>query len=291
MTSAVASIRRHPVLAYFALTFALTLVAWLVIAGGAPLSSPEARSDPRFLLAILVGPLTPAFVGLLLTGVVAGRAGYRELRGRLLLWRVEPRWYAVALLAAPFVAISSAVLLALTLDSPEFIPTIFTTPDPLGVLLPGLVTGLLVGFFEEIGWTGFAIPRLRMRYGIVATGLLVGVVWGAWHFPAFLESDSFTAALPLALLLARLFSWLPAFRVLMVWVYDRTGSLLVAVLMHVSLTATSMMVFSSGLSVMQLLTSILVSAGVWWLLVAAVALTSGERPARSAEAAFRERAA
>jgi hypothetical protein len=99
----------------------------------------------------------------------------------------------------------------------------------------------------------------------------VGVVWGAWYFPLFWERDSFSAALPLALLLVRLFSWLPAYRVLMVLVHDRTGSLLVTMLMHVSLTATSMIVFSAGLSVVQSLTSILVSAVAWWLIVAAVA--------------------
>jgi hypothetical protein len=38
-----------------------------------------------------------------------------------------------------------------------------------------------VGFFEELGWTGFATPRLRLRHGFLATGLIVGVPWGAWH--------------------------------------------------------------------------------------------------------------
>ncbi len=91
----------------------------------------------------------------------------------------------------------------------------------------GIVTGLMVGFFEELGWTGFAIPRMRLRYGVLATGLIVGLVWGLWHFILFWEEDSFSGILPLVLLLARLFSWLPAYRVLMVWVYDHTESLLV----------------------------------------------------------------
>jgi membrane protease YdiL (CAAX protease family) len=55
------------------------------------------------------------------------------------------------------------------------------THDKLPFLLVGTAPGLLVGFLEELGWTGFAIPRLRLRYGVVITGLIAGVLWGAWH--------------------------------------------------------------------------------------------------------------
>jgi uncharacterized protein len=267
VTTITAFIKRHPVLIYFALTFVLSWGPWLLLTGGSPM-----RSDPRFLFVALASPVAPAVAGLLMTGLTAGRAGYRELRSRLFRWRVEARWYALALLPAPLVAIVTAVLLTLSLRSPEFLPAIFTTHDPVGLLLPGLMAGLLVGFCEELGWTGFAIPRLRLRYGVLATGLLVGVIWGTWHFPLFWRSDSFSAALPLTLLLVQLFSWLPAYRVLMVWVHDRTGSLLVVMLMHVSLTATSLILpLPAALSDMQSFTSLLLSAGAWWLLVAAVA--------------------
>jgi membrane protease YdiL (CAAX protease family) len=262
-------IKRHPVLTYFALTFALSWGSWLLLTGGAPM-----RSDPRFMFIVLTAPVAPAIAGLLMTGLTAGRAGYRELLARLFRWRVQARWYGVALLPAPLVAIMTAVLLALSLRSPEFLPAIFTTADPVGLLLPGIIGGLLVGLCEELGWTGFAIPRLRLRYSILATGLLVGVVWGAWHAPLFSRSDSFAGALPLALLLLQLFSWLPAYRVLMVWTYDRTGSLLVVVLMHVSLAASSIILPPPALSDMKSLISILVSAATWWLLVAAVAVAN-----------------
>jgi membrane protease YdiL (CAAX protease family) len=63
----------------------------------------------------------------------------------------------------------------------------------------------MVGIFEELGWTGFAI-RMRQRYGVLGTGLIVGVLWGAWHFILFWEPDSFSVGLPLVLLLVRLFS-------------------------------------------------------------------------------------
>ena len=211
--------------------------------------------------------LDPTIIRANLTGLVAGRAGFRELRARLFRWRVGVGWYAVALLAAPLLTL--ALNLALARFSPAFHPGLFATDDPTGLLLTGLASGLLVGVLEELGWTGFAIPQLRLRHGVVATGLIVGVLWGAWHFPMFRQGDSFSGALPLALLLVRLFSWLPAYRVLMVRVYDRTGSLLVAMLMHASLTATTLILSPATSS----LTGILVGAAVWWVVVA----TGGQR--------------
>jgi len=241
--------------------------AMIILAG--PDGIP-ATADQRVALgmAMLLGP---SVAGILLTGLASGRVGFRELVSRLLRWRAGTRWYVVALLTAPL--LTAAVLLALSLFSPEFLPGIFISDEKATLLLMGIVGGLTVGFFEELGWTGFAIPRLRLRYGVLVTGLIVGILWGAWHFLLFWESDSFSGAFPLALLLARLFSWLPAYRVLMVWVYDRTDteSLLVTILMHVSLVAT-MAIIDPSLTGGGLLTLILVRAAVLWVIVVAVTL-------------------
>jgi hypothetical protein len=112
---------------------------------------------------------------------------------------------------------------------------------------------------------------------VLSTGLLGGVLWGAWHFIMFWEPDSFSAAFPLALLLVKLFSWLPAYRVLMVWVDDRTGSLLRAMLMHASLTATQLILMPPPASGMSLLTSILAWAAALWIVVAVIAVANGGR--------------
>jgi uncharacterized protein len=214
----------------------------------------------------------PCLAGILMTVLTDGRAGLRELLARWRRWRVGARWYAVALLATPLLA--AAVNFALSLLSPEFLPGIVTTDDKASLLLAGLAVGLLFGIFEELGWTGFAIPMLRPRYGILATGLIVGIVWGAWHFLLFWESDSFSGSLPLALLLVRLFAWLPAYRALMVWVYDHTESLLVAMLMHVSLVFSQLVLRPLTVSAGSELTGTLVWAAVLWVVVAVVALTN-----------------
>jgi membrane protease YdiL (CAAX protease family) len=139
---------------------------------------------------------------------------------------------------------------------------------------------LLVGFVEEIGWTGFATPHLRARHSILATGLAVGAVWGAWHFPLFWERDSLTATVPFAILLIRLFSWLPPFRVLLVWVHDRTQSLPVVMMMHAAVAFVTIALPPETLSGTRLMTSLLVSAAAMWLLLAAVGAANRWRLAR-----------
>jgi membrane protease YdiL (CAAX protease family) len=272
MTAIKSFIKQHPLLTYFALVFAISWGGFVALVGpdSLPLSWERfERLGPLLYVLALAGP---SIAGLLATGLVSGRMGLRELLARLLRWRVGARWYAVALLATPLLA--AAVNFALSLLSPEFLPGIVTTDDKASLLLAGIAVGLLFGIFEELGWTGFATPMLRRRYGILATGLIVGVVWGAWHFLLFWESDSFSGVLPLALLLVRLFAWLPAYRILMVWVYDHTESLFVAMLMHASLVISQLVLgpLTIGAST---LTSVLVWAAVLWLVVAAVAIAYG----------------
>lgn len=277
MTTIQAFIKRYPVLTYFVLTFVLSWGGLLIAVGpGAFLGAtdPAAVLAPFMYLAMLV-VLTlagPSLVGILLTGLVHGKAGLRDYPARLLRRRVGVRWYAVALLTAPLSMM--AVLLALSFTSPVFLPGIVTAENKATLLVTGLIAGLLIGSLEELGWTGFAIPELRRRYGFLTTGLIVGILWGAWHFPLFSSSGSSLGALAHTLtVFVLLFSFLPPYRVLMVWVYDRTQSLLVAMLMHASLIAGTLILQPQAVGATAV-TSDLVLAAVWWLAVAAVALVN-----------------
>jgi uncharacterized protein len=275
MNSIKAFIKKHPLLSYFALAFAISWGAVLFVAGGPggiSANSEASEMQVTFLYPVLI--VGPSVAGILLTALLYGRAGLSEFRSRLLKWRVGARWYVVALLTAPL-SVTAAVL-ALSLSSSEFVPSILTTSHKTSLLLMGIFAGLMVGIFEELGWTGFAIPRMKLRYGILGTGLIVGVLWGAWHFPPFFwGSGAASGTLPLALFLpVLLFTWLPAYRVLMVWVYDRTESLLVAMLMHVSLVASNVILVPLATGV-ALVTYDLVWAAVLWVVVGAVAVANG----------------
>ena len=125
---------------------------------------------------------------------------------------------------------------------------------------------------RTLGWFLRRAGLDRTKYGVFTTGLLVGLFWGAWHFLVNLEADTFTGTLPLALLIARLFTWLPAYRILMVWVYEWTESQFIVTLMHVSLVATTG-ILDPVIEGENLLIFLLVKAAVFWIFVATVLLT------------------
>jgi membrane protease YdiL (CAAX protease family) len=267
------------VLIYFALVFVISGGGILLIVGpgGFPLNAEQFTSfGPLLYVAILAGP---CMAGILLTGIVDGWTGLRDLLDRLRRWRAGWIWYAVALLPA---LVMTATALLLSLVSSEFRPSILDSNGKLDILLRALGPALLVGSFEEIGWTGFAVPHLRSGHSILATGLMIGVVWGAWHLPLFWQPDSFSGALPLVVLLTMLFSWLPPFRVLLVWVHDRTQSLPVVMLMHAAVSFVTLTVRPEGLTGTRLLASLLVPPAAMWLLLAAVGAANRWRLSRQA---------
>src|SRR5829696_2235376 len=272
-----AFIKSHPVLSYFALTFAISWggMLLLILAGG---------SGGIPMLGWVAGP---PVAGIVFTGLVYGRAGFRDLLARMTRWRVGARWYAVALLTTPLYL--TAILLAFSLSSPELLPRILTTSGKASLLLFGIGWGLIGGgLLEELGWTGFAVPTLlRQRYGVLSTGLLVGVPWGVLHFMvAFWGSGTSSGALSLAVFLPAVLFYvgsLPAYRVLMVWVYDRTGeSMLLAMLMHASFSASMLIEQPLGLALVPGLAWNLVLAAALWVIVGAVALAHGGHLSRQA---------
>jgi uncharacterized protein len=266
-------IERRPVVTYFALAFGISTGGLLLAAarGGLPL---DARDSWIAALALFTGP---SVAGLLMTYLVHGKNGLRKFLSRLLKWRVDTRWYAVALLTTPILVIP--ILLGLSLISPVFLPPAFTTEDIVSLLLLGIVTGIIGGFSEELGWTGFVTPELRRRYSVLATGLIVWAMWAVWHVPVtVLATVSPTGAVSWSLLLPPLVFYatvLSPFRTLMVWVYDRTESLLLAILMHTSLAASTFVILLPPATGAALITYYLILAAVLWAVVAVVYVVNG----------------
>jgi membrane protease YdiL (CAAX protease family) len=265
---------------YFALTFAISWGgALLAIGGGGGMLGTTPASDPRFAYAFMAMLAGPSVTGILLTALFHGRSGARELLSRLLTWRVGAKWYAVALLLPP--ALMTATLLALSFTSPAFVPGLFSSDQRAALLGVSLTVGLLAGALEELGWTGFAIPTLRRRYGVAATGLTVGIWWSAWHlFPNVWSAPAASGELDVSVFLAAtvlgvFVSYLTAFRVLMVWVYERTRSLFVAMLLHGSFTASLLALNPVGISGVHLLAYSFALAAAVWGVVALIAVRGG----------------
>jgi membrane protease YdiL (CAAX protease family) len=266
-------IRRYTAAAYFALAFGIAWGGILLIV--APTGIPGRAADvahlvPLVFLAMIAGP---SISSLAMTGLVDGTAGYRDLVARLGRWRVGLRWYA-ALLIAPLLLL--AILGALSLASPAFLPGIVTTQDKVALVAFALVAGLGAGTFEELGWSGFAAPRLLARHGYLAAALLIGIPWAIWHSFA----DYWGGAGYGALYLPHILLWvvaLPAYRVLILWVYDHTGSLPLAMLMHASFTGSQGVLGPSPMVPGNDVLWYAIFAVSLWVVVGVVAATEARR--------------
>ena len=212
---------RHPVVAYYLVTF---LISWagLVILLGGPHRISSQLTEFHFLPLYLVTVAGPCIGGLLLTGIFDGRSGYRDFLYRLVKWRVKVIWYAAAVLIAPVTVFTT--LFVLSFFSPVFVTGIFSDgdnpvatafgisgDDRVTLLLFVVMLGVFNGFVEELGWTGFATPKIRMKHGVLATGVNPGIVWGLWHLLSnYIGSSPDAGTVPLSIyLLVVLFSFLP----------------------------------------------------------------------------------
>lgn len=231
-------IKKIPVIFYFTLACAISWLSLLPVIGIDGFLGRSVPSDNQIALLFLAMCAGPSIAGILSVYLSDGRDGFKKLVSGLVRWRVKLRYFMIALFTVPVLTI--VTFLILSLSSPKFIPAIFSSEGKLMLIIGGIAGALMAGFFEELGWTGFAIPKLRARFNIITTGLIVGIVWGIWHFPLFMIKDP-SGMIPLILLLmVRLLTHLPAFRILMAWVYDRTQSLFLIMVMHMSLTASAL---------------------------------------------------
>ncbi len=174
-------IRRHPLVAFFALAFGL---AWAILVPMTLASHglvPFPAGNEALPLLIFMG-YGPTIAAVLVSAAVSGRAGISALLKRLLIWRVGWRWWAAALFLNGAIILGALGLYGLTGHAVPPLPALGPA-----LLLDVVVTFLIVGLIngEEVGWRGFALPRLQERHDPLEASLLLGVVWTAWHLPYF----------------------------------------------------------------------------------------------------------
>jgi uncharacterized protein len=203
-------VRKHQIPLFFALALAVT---WT---GFVPFYTSGGESIPWFTFG-------PALAALAVAGIANGWAGVQPILAATIRWRVRPIWYVVAL-GLPFVAQLVSVLL-----NPAFgsVGPHWSAIPPMAQMLPMI---LLFAIFsgpvgEEIGWRGFALPQLLMRFSALNASLILGVVWAVWHLPLILVDDFTTYGALMPVFAAIVFTWV---------FQNASGSALLAILMHIS---------------------------------------------------------
>ena len=266
---------RHPLVSFFAMAYALTWLAWspwyLSKAGVGLLPyDGDTISDYLNTVALVLGPTLSAFI---MTGVTGGRDGVRRLLRRIVLWRVGLGWYLFVLVGIPAIIVLCTVVLpgALVSFRASAVPStmfLYVVAGPVFLFAGGPV-------FEEIGWRGFAFPRLQRLHGPLVGSLVLGALWGLWHLPLFLIPSWDTphgSLLDVALFV----TWAVSTTIVITWVFNNTkGSVLLAILAHGSINSAAVAVYGlfPAPAVTGSITNVVVGFGVAALLV--VVLTRG----------------
>ena len=258
-------VRAHPVLSYFLVTFMISWgLAFVVASPELLVGKAISRTDGILMFpAMEIGPIV---TGLVLTRLVDGKEGMRDLVSRMRKWKVGS-WYLSALIPP------SIIILTLLILS-SFVSSVYTP----NFFVYGIGFGVLAGYVEEIGWTGYAIKKLFGKHSTFTSAIMLGALWGLWHAPVV---DFLGAAYPHGEY------WLPfylsfiaivmAIRVLIVWIYANTKSVLSAQVMHASFTGSLAVFAPAAVLPAQEAGWYAICAGFLWLVVALIVARLGKQ--------------
>jgi len=207
-----------PLVKFFVLTYAVMWSCFIPVAAGIPAYAPLGA------VLLLLGTFAPSLVALWLTARVEGDSGLRALLGGVFRWRVAAGWYLFALAYIPAIKLTVALVHRLATGAwPRF------GDEPWYGILAAIAFSTPFQAGEEIGWRGYALPRLATRFGLARASVLLGFIWAAWHLPQFFipEVDTYGQSFFVYAL------QVTALSVAIAWLYARTnGSLLLVMLLH-----------------------------------------------------------
>src|SRR6266849_1366017 len=219
-------LRRHPLIFFFVMAYAISWTYVIVFLIVWPLPDTVVTDTPE-----LLGPIVAGFV---MTAVMSGRTGVRQLLRRFVMWRVRAVWYLYALVAIPALYLIAVALVPGALGS-------FKAPSlTMSLLYPVFFIVVLVldgPLLEEPGWRGFALPRLQARWGPLLGTVILGVMWAGWHGPQYF-TKTFAAAnggLSVSGVIVFLLA-VVIFSVVVASLLKKTGgSLLISILIHTAI--------------------------------------------------------
>jgi membrane protease YdiL (CAAX protease family) len=218
---------KYSVIIFFGMTYAFSWILWIPIA----LSSQKIVNIPISpFLGIIIGGMGPSLSALILILAEQGTQGIHGLFERLLKWKVAIKWYL-------FIIVVPVVIIFVALVLYSFLNRITLNIPAIGdwriVIRTAFITLLIGGpLGEELGWRGYALPKLLEARNPILASLIIGVGWGMWHLPLFWIQGSLQADIPIAWFMISIL----AEAILYTWIYNNTrGSLLLMVIFHTSI--------------------------------------------------------
>ncbi|MFD1812975.1 CPBP family intramembrane glutamic endopeptidase [Rhodococcus gannanensis] len=228
-------VARHPLVSFFVIAYGLSWLVWsqfVLSQDGSGWFGFHATWP--FMATIGIGTFGPAVAAVIVIGVTEGEGALIAFLKRIVMWRVGFRWWAFALLGFPVTATIGCLLMPGVASSitTEGLDRSLTDYLPF-LLYPTLLVGGPLG--EELGWRGFALPRLQQRFVPLVATVVMGLLWTCWHAPIWF-SNNWSVLNVQNVLCYSLFLVLASFQY--TWASNHTGgSILIAVVLHASMDA------------------------------------------------------
>lgn len=267
------SIKRYPLWMYLVIAYAFSWALWSVLVVTTPPDAMQEGPSPAFFILAALGGIGPSLAGIVMTVIVDGKEGLRDLFARLGRWRVGIGWFAAALLITPLVGLAT-----LAVERALGMPTA-TLEEMAGSLPISLIYPIFAALGEEFGWRGFYLTRLQKRRSALASSLIVGMAWGLWHIPTqVLAFRQYGLLAILANVFVTHILGVTAQTTVMTWVHNNARqSLLLMVLSHYVITFTAMFLFPLSMSVVEGLQHWLIYATFYWLAALIVIVAAGPK--------------
>ena len=238
----------HPLVFYFLLAYMISWILFIpyVLAEWGVLQG-------NYTIFYILHTFGPALAAITMTGIIAGKAGLHELRRRIRQWRAPWQWYLFILLGIPALLLLGIVLQPGALAGFHDLSPILLASYPFAFVATFFGGGPLG---EEVGWRGFALPRMQLRFGPLWGTLLLGFLWSGWHLSDFLTASKgggqgtgwtifSTNFLVFTLTVVSL-------AVILTWTFNHTdGSIFIAILAHTSVNILEVLLIPHYLTLDQ----------------------------------------
>jgi uncharacterized protein len=215
-------------LTYFGLAYSISWIIWLPLYGHI-----FGLTDlPALPYQHALGGLGPLIASFVTSWIFLKKDGVKNLLAKCL--QIKPLVYLAVALFSPFILAVIAVLMSYFIDrTPIDLSGLLRAEEfPQFTLLAFFIYNLIFfGFGEEVGWRGFALPRLQNKFNALNASLILTVFWALWHIPLFFYRPGYTS-MGFGGIMGWVFSLLTG-SILLTWLYNSSkGSILICAVFH-----------------------------------------------------------
>jgi len=130
------------------------------------------------IILFIIGGFVPSLVAIILTRIRQGTEGLKSLLKRCFQFRLGLGWYLAIIIVVLLGSAGQLIIHSLLGNSFDF--SLYLAQ--LSSFIPLIIIGPIS---EELGWRGYLLSKLQLKWNALVSSVLIGIVWAFWHLPLF----------------------------------------------------------------------------------------------------------